>query len=97
MLVYARNFPGHEIPTKISTALLKFLGKQVATKMARTEVTREINTYICAHNLQDPNNEDIIFCDRKLRKLFEVSPETRSSMKKWHFQNYLSPHFAPLP
>jgi len=96
MLVYARDFPGHEIPTKISTALLKFLGKSVGTKMTRTEVTREINTYICAHNLQDPNNEDIIFCDRNLRKLFEVSSSSWK-ISKGYFQNYLSPHFAPLP
>ena len=93
MLVYARNFPGHEIPTKISTALLKFLGKSVGTKMARTEVTREINNYIRAHNLQDPNNEDIIFCDQRFRKLFG----SRCKIEKRHFQNYLSPHFAPLP
>ncbi|GAG15471.1 unnamed protein product, partial [marine sediment metagenome] len=43
-------------PTKISMELANFLGKPKGTEMARTEVTREINGYIRAHNLQDPKN-----------------------------------------
>ena len=40
-------------PTKISDELASFLGKDKGSEMARTDVTREINTYIRAHKLQD--------------------------------------------
>ena len=40
-------------PTLISGELAAFLEKPTGTEMARTEVTREINKYIRAHDLQD--------------------------------------------
>ena len=43
-------------PTRISDELAGFLGKDIGTEMARTEVSREINTYIHAHKLQDKEN-----------------------------------------
>ena len=59
-------------PTKISKELAKFLGKPHGTEMARTEVTREINTYIRAHKLQDPKNGRRILADSKLRSLLKL-------------------------
>ena len=59
-------------PTKISKELAKFLGKPHGTEMARTEVTREINTYIRAHKLQDPKNGRRILADSKLRTLAQA-------------------------
>ena len=41
-------------PTKISVELATFLGKPKGSEMARTEVTREINTYIRAHKATRP-------------------------------------------
>ena len=43
-------------PTLISNELADFLGKPKGTEMARTEVTREINSYIRNHKLQDKDN-----------------------------------------
>ena len=79
-------------PTKISKELASFLGKPQGTEMARTEVTREINAYIRAHNLQDPKNGRVIRADSKLRKLLKLNKE--DELTYFNLQRYMSPHFA---
>ena len=79
-------------PARISKELASFLGKPVGTEMARTEVTREINTYIRSHNLQDPNNGRIIKADKKLRALLNLKKE--DELTYFNLQRYMSPHFA---
>ena len=79
-------------PTKISKELAKFLGKPHGTEMARTEVTREINTYIRAHKLQDPKNGRRILADAKLRKLLKLKKD--DELTYFNLQRYMSPHFA---
>ena len=79
-------------PTKISIELATFLGKETGTEMARTEVTREINTYIRAHKLQDPKNGRRILADAKLRKLLKLKKE--DELTYFNLQRYMSPHFA---
>lgn len=79
-------------PTKISIELAGFLGKPKGTEMARTEVTREINTYIRAHKLQDPKNGRRILADAKLRKLLKLKKD--DELTYFNLQRYMSPHFA---
>ena len=79
-------------PTKISKELATFLGKPQGTEMARTEVTREINTYIRAHKLQDPSNGRIIRADAPLRKLLKLKKS--DELTYFNLQRYMSPHFA---
>ena len=79
-------------PTKISKELAKFLGKPHGTEMARTEVTREINTYIRAHKLQDPKNGRRILADTKLRALLKLKKD--DELTYFNLQRYMSPHFA---
>lgn len=79
-------------PALISKELASFLGKPVGTEMARTEVTREINSYIRAHKLQDPSNGRIINADSKLRKLLNLKKE--DELTYFNLQRYMSPHFA---
>ena len=79
-------------PTKISKELAAFLGKKWGVEMARTQVTREINTYIRAHNLQDPKNGRRILADSKLRKLLRLKKE--DELTYFNLQRYMSPHFA---
>jgi chromatin remodeling complex protein RSC6 len=86
-----RNPSGFVKPTPISEALATFLGKPAGTQMARTEVTREINQYIRAHNLQDPANGRKINPDAKLRKLLNV--EKNGELTYFNLQRYMSPHF----
>ena len=79
-------------PTKISSELATFLGKEKGTEMARTAVTREINAYIREHKLQDPQNGRRILADAKLRKLLKLKKD--DELTYFNLQRYMSPHFA---
>lgn len=79
-------------PTRISTELANFLGKPKGTEMARTEVTREINKYIRANELQDKKNGRVIHADTKLRKLLKLNKS--DELTYFNLQRYMSPHFA---
>ena len=79
-------------PTRISSELATFLGKPKGTEMARTDVTKEINTYIKANSLQDKNNGRVIHADAKLRKLLKLSKS--DELTYFNLQRYMSPHFA---
>ena len=79
-------------PTRISDELASFLGKETGTEMARTSVTREINTYIRAHNLQDKDNGRQINPDTKLAALLKLKKE--DTLTYFNLQRYMSPHFA---
>jgi upstream activation factor subunit UAF30 len=79
-------------PTKISDELAKFLDKPVGTEMARTDVTRQLNTYIRAHNLQDKENGRKINPDSKLQTLLKLKKS--DELTYFNLQKYMSPHFA---
>jgi len=79
-------------PTKISDELASFLGKDKGTEMARTDVTREINTYIRAHKLQDKDNGRKINPDPKLATLLKL--KKTDELTYFNLQKYMSPHFA---
>jgi upstream activation factor subunit UAF30 len=79
-------------PTRISDELASFLGKEKGTEMARTDVTREINKYIRAHNLQDKGNGRNIIPDSKLASLLKL--KKTDELTYFNLQRYMSPHFA---
>ena len=87
-----RQPSGFVKPTKISNELAAFLGKEKGSEMARTDVTREINKYIRAHNLQDPKNGRHIIADNKLKKLLKLT--SKDELTYFNLQRYMSPHFA---
>ena len=86
-----RQPSGFVKPTKISDELAKFLEKPVGSEMARTDVTREINTYIRAHKLQDVSNGRKINPDAKLAALLKLNKT--DELTYFNLQRYLSPHF----
>lgn len=89
-----RQPSGFVKPTKISEELATFLGKEPGTEMARTEVTREINKYIRAHNLQNADNGRQINPDKSLRALLKIP--TSEQLTYFNLQRYMSPHFAKM-
>ena len=78
-------------PTLISDDLAAFLGKAKGSELARTDVTREINAYIRANNLQDPTNGRKINPDAKLTKL--LSLKKSDELTYFNLQRFMSPHF----
>lgn len=79
-------------PTKISDELATFLEKPSGSEMARTEVTRDINKYIRANNLQDATNGRKINPDTKLATLLKLTKT--DELTYFNLQRYMSPHFA---
>jgi len=79
-------------PTRISDELAKFLDKPTGSEMARTVVTKEINTYIRNHNLQDKENGRKINPDVKLAALLKLKKS--DELTYFNLQKYMSPHFA---
>lgn len=87
-----RQPSGFVKPTKISDELAKFLDKPTGTEMARTDVTREINTYIRANKLQDKDNGRKINPDAKLASLLKL--KKTDELTYFNLQRYMSPHFS---
>ena len=87
-----RQPSGFVKPTLISDQLATFLGKPKGSELARTEVTREINAYIRANKLQDPQNGRRILADGKLKSLLSLNAS--DELTYFNLQKYMSPHFA---
>lgn len=79
-------------PTRISDELAAFLGKTIGTEMARTEVSKEINTYIQSHGLQDKSNGRKINPDAKLTQLLKISKE--DELTYFNLQKFMKHHFV---
>ena len=78
-------------PTKISDELTKFLGKETGTEMARTEVSKEINSYIRSKQLQDKDNGRKIHPDAALTKLLNIGKD--EELTYFNLQRYMKHHF----
>ena len=86
-----RQPSGFVKPTRISDELATFLGKTIGTEMARTDVSKEINAYIRANNLQRKDNGRFIVPDQKLTKLLKLSADDELSY--FNLQRFMKPHF----
>lgn len=82
-------------PTKITDELATFLGKELGTEMARTEVSKEINSYIRAHQLQDKQNGRKIHPDAALTKLLAIGKD--EELTYFNLQRYMKHHFIKAP
>jgi chromatin remodeling complex protein RSC6 len=86
-----RQPSGFVKPTRISDELAQFLGKNIGCEMARTEVSKEINAYICSNKLQDKTNGRIIKADAKLSNLLKLNKE--DELTYFNLQRYMKHHF----
>lgn len=87
-----RQPSGFVKPTRISDELAKFLGKTVGTEMARTDVSKEINSYIRANSLQDKTNGRKIIPDAKLSALLKIKSE--DELTYFNLQRFMKHHFV---
>jgi len=87
-----RQPSGFVKPTRISDELAKFLGKTVGTEMARTDVSKEINSYIRANSLQDKTNGRKIIPDAKLSALLKIQSE--DELTYFNLQRFMKHHFV---
>jgi chromatin remodeling complex protein RSC6 len=77
---------GFAKPTKISSELCKFMGKEEGTEIARTDVTKYIIAYIKENKLGESKN---IKPDEKLQKLLGINEE----ITYFNIQKYMNKHF----
>jgi chromatin remodeling complex protein RSC6 len=83
---------GFTKPAPISDELAKFLGKATGTEMARTDVSKELNAYICAKDLKDKKNGRFIHPDASLAKLLNLE-NTDVELSYFNLQRYIKHHF----
>lgn len=88
-----RKPSGFVKPTPISNDLADFLGKEHGSKMARTEVTKEMTAYIREHGLQAKENGRKILADAKMLKLLGITETTELSY--FNLQKHIKKHFLP--
>jgi len=89
-----RQPSGFVKPALISNELAAFLGKAAGSEMARTDVSREINSYIRTNNLQDKSNGRKIIPDAKLAALLKTQPN--DELTYFNLQRYMKHHFVKV-
>jgi chromatin remodeling complex protein RSC6 len=87
-----RKPSGFAVPTKITNELCLFMGKPNGTKVARTEVTKYLCTYIREEGLQKANNHRLINPDTKLTHLLDV--KKGDEVTYFNIQGYMNKHFV---
>jgi len=86
-----RKPSGFAKPTKISSELCGFMGREEGDEVARTEVTQFVIKYIAEHKLQNPENRKIIVPDESLQKLLGVNVE--DEVTYFNLQKFMNKHF----
>ena len=87
-----RKPSGFAVPSKITDELCEFMQKPTGTKVARTEVTQYIISYIKNHNLQKEGNRKYITPDESLNKLLGV--KDGDEVTYFNIQRYMNKHFV---
>ena len=88
----SRKPSGFAVPTKISKELCDFMKINEGVKMARTEVTQYIISYIKEKKLQDKNNGRKIKPDKALKSLLNV--KKNEDLTYFNLQKYMNKHFV---
>ena len=88
----SRKPSGFAVPTKISKELCVFMKIDEGAKMARTEVTQYIISYIKEKKLQDSNNGRKIKPDKALKSLLNV--KKNEDLTYFNLQKYMNKHFV---
>ena len=89
-----RKPSGFAVPTQISTELCKFMKVSHGAKMARTEVTQYIISYIKEKKLQDEKNGRKIKPDKALKSLLNV--KKNEDLTYLNLQKYMNKHFVKV-
>lgn len=87
-----RSPSGFAKPAVLSDELCDFLKIAHKSERARTEVTRMINEYIKANNLQDPNDKRKIIADEQLKKIMNLKPT--DALSYFNLQKFIKHHFV---
>lgn len=81
----------YDKPVTLSDDLYQFLKISDKQPLKRTEVIRQVTSYIRKKKLQDPNNRNAFNIDENLSNLFKV-PEGNGTIPYHQIHKYISPH-----
>lgn len=87
-----RTPSGFAKPAQLSPELAKFLGYPEGTQLARTDVTRQLNTYIKNNNLQDKVDKRTINPDPALRAILNLKDGDKVTY--FNLQSHIKHHFV---
>lgn len=87
-----RQPSGFAKPTYISPEMCNFLGIEVGTEFARTEVTKRVLQYVKDQELQNKETKRIIDIDDKLRLL--LAPPEGEAVTYFNIQRLLKVHYV---
>ena len=87
-----RKKSGIALPVSISNELCEFMGIEQGSKLARTQVTQYLSTYIKDNNLINPENKKIIIPNEKLAKLLGEDINN-IELTYFNIQTYMNKHF----
>jgi len=87
-----RKPSGFASASPISNELCEFMGKDLGTNIARTDVTRFVCSYIKEHSLTDAMNNKVIKPDTKLKLLLGTDDET--VITYFNIQRFMNRHFV---
>jgi len=85
-----RKPSGFAKPSKVSNELCEFMGKDIGTHIARTEVTQYLIKYIRDNKLA---NKKIIYPDTKLKSLLGIETSPSEELTYFTIQGYMNKHF----
>jgi len=86
-----RKPSGFAAASPISKDLCEFMGQDIGTNIARTEVTKFICSYIKSKSLTDDNNNKVIKPDDKLKDLLGTDDDT--VLTYFNIQRFMNKHF----
>ena len=87
-----RKKSGIALPVSISNELCEFMGIEQGSKLARTQVTQYLSSYIKDNNLINPENKKIIIPNEKLAKLLGEDINN-IELTYFNIQTYMNKHF----
>lgn len=87
-----RKKSGIALPVYISNELCEFMGIEQGSKLARTQVTQYLSSYIKDNNLINPENKKIIIPNEKLAKLLGEDINN-IELTYFNIQTYMNKHF----
>lgn len=89
-----RTPSGFAKPAKLSDELCEFLQIPSGSELARTEVTRKLNSYIKENQLQDQADKRNIKPDDALKKIMNITNDVK--LTYFNLQTYIKHHFVNL-
>ena len=85
---------GFARPTNVTKELCEFMNQTEGTKIARTDVTKALVSYIKENKLSYSKNNQIIIPDEKLKQLLGLKDD--DSLTYFNMQKYMNKHFGIL-